>query len=406
MVGFVGNESTPSSSSDPTSGAINPCELFHNNHDGTFTECAASCGVAITAFVKGVASADYNHDGRPDLYISCLYGPNMMLRNDGPDPRDHTRWRFTNVASAAGVTGPQNSFSCFFFDYDNDGWPDLFVSGYGIDNVGEVAADYLGQKTTASHPILYHNNHDGTFTNVTRAMRLDHVLPSMGVGFGDLDNDGFLDIYLGTGDPELITLIPNRMFRNAGGKYFQDVTTSGGFGHLQKGHGIAFGDIDNDGDQDIFEVMGGALEGDKAFSVLYENPGHGGHWVKLKLEGVQTNRSAIGARIKVVVRTPGGSRQICRTVTAGTSFGSCPLRQEIGLGNAQAIESVDVYWPVSRQRQRFTNLSMDKMYRIREGDPQAVIMPLKSFHLRHTPLPHSGQMPGMTGMMGMTNVPQ
>ena len=79
----------------------------------------------------------------------------------------------------------------------------------------------------------------------------------MGANFGDLDNDGFLDLYVGTGAPDLNTLVPNRMFRNAGGRVFQDVTTSGGFGHLQKGHGIAFGDLDNDGDQDIYEVIGG-----------------------------------------------------------------------------------------------------------------------------------------------------
>src|SRR5262249_16075123 len=118
---------------------------------------------------------------------------------------------------------------------------------------------------------LYHNNRDGTFTDVSHQMGVDKVLLAMGSNFGDLDNDGFLDFYVGTGNPDLSMLIPNRMFRNNGGKSFQDVTTSGGFGHLQKGHGVSFGDIDNDGDQDIHEDMGGAYPGDQARNVLFVN---------------------------------------------------------------------------------------------------------------------------------------
>src|SRR6185295_1942424 len=113
---------------------------------------------------------------------------------------------------------------------------------------------------------------------------------------------------------DLTTLIPNRMFRNAGGKYFQDVTTSGGFGHLQKGHAVAFADLDNDGDQDIYEDIGGAYAGDTAHNVLFENPGHGNHWLTLKLQGVRSNRAAIGARIKVIVRENSIERSIYKTV--------------------------------------------------------------------------------------------
>src|SRR6185295_6278809 len=99
----------------------------------------------------------------------------------------------------------------------------------------DIAADYLGLQTPAERVRLYHNNHDGTFKDVTKDAKLFKVLHSMGSNFGDLDNDGFLDFYIGTGDPDLTTVIPNRMFRNAEGKFFQDVTTSGGFGHVQKG---------------------------------------------------------------------------------------------------------------------------------------------------------------------------
>ena len=105
-------------------------------------------------------------------------------------------------------------------------------AGFGSYSLSSVVSDYLGLPTQAATSRLYRNNGDGTFSDVTVQARLDTVLLAMGANFGDLDNDGFLDCYFGTGEPDLRTLVPNRMFRNAGGQFFQDVTTSGGFGHL------------------------------------------------------------------------------------------------------------------------------------------------------------------------------
>src|SRR5262249_20660034 len=181
---------------------------------------------------------------------------------------------------------------------------------------------------------LYHNNHDGTFTDVAKQAGVHKLMWGMGINYGDLDNDGWLDFYVGTGNPELAFLTPNRMFRNNEGKGFQEVTTAGGFGHLQKGHGISFADLRNFGKQDIFESMGGIYDGDTAYDVLYENPGFENHWITLKLEGVRSNRSAIGARIKVLTTEEGKDRTTYRTVGTGGSFGANPLRQEIGLGRA------------------------------------------------------------------------
>ncbi len=374
---FIANETVPGS------GAVDPCELYRNNGDGTFTECAAENGVALVGWFKGVVSDDFNHDGRPDLYLSVFGGPNLLLRNDGPAGADRSpkaRWRFTDVAAAAGVTEPIKSFPCWFWDYDNDGWPDIFVSGYSITNAGDILADYLGEAPpTAERPRLYHNNHDGTFTDVTRQAGLWKVLESMGANFGDLDNDGWLDFYVGVGDPSLGTLTPHRMFRNDGHGHFQDVTTAGGFGQLQKGHGIAFGDLNNDGQQDIYSHLGGALLGDHYPSQLFANPGNDNHWIKLKLEGVRSNRSAIGARVKVVARTADGERAIYRTVGSGGSFGCSPLRQEIGLGRARAIERVEIFWPATGKTQVVRDLAMDRCYAIREGDPGAREIRLRSF---------------------------
>lgn len=372
---FTGNETTDPRNTDP-------CELFHNNGDGTFTDVAQEAGVDYARFVKGVTAGDFDNDGRPDLYLSDRNGPNLLLHNDGPaepPPVSSGRWKFSEVSRKAGVSEPIYSFPTWFFDYDNDGWEDLFVSGYAIRNVGDVAADYLGLPHNGAFPKLYRNNHDGTFTDVTSAARLSRVCHTMGANFGDLDNDGWPDFYLGTGDPDFMTLIPNRMFRNAGGKFFQDVTTATGTGHLQKGHGVAFADLDHDGDQDVYADIGGAFSGDVYQNAFFLNPGAGGtnRWLKLKLEGTKSNRAAIGARIKVSLETPGGPRDIHKTVNSGGSFGANPLRQEVGLGDATGIAAVEVVWPATGQKQVFRELQPNRLYRIREGDGPAVAVDLR-----------------------------
>ncbi|MBL9139158.1 MAG: CRTAC1 family protein [Verrucomicrobiales bacterium] len=373
---FIGNESTPE---DP-----HPCELFRNNGNGTFTECAAACGLDVRQFIKAVVAGDYNGDGRPDLYLSNGRGPNLLFRNDGASSAtvtDPARWRFTEVAPSAGVTEPARSFPTWFWDYDNDGWLDLFVSGYGYRDVGDVAADYLGLPHQATLPRLYRNRGDGTFEDVTRAARLNRVLLAMGSNFGDLDNDGWLDFYVGTGDPDLATLIPNRLFRNEGGQRFHEITTAAGVGHLQKGHGVAFADFDNDGDQDVYLVVGGALPSDHYPNALFRNPGFGNHWLTLRLEGVRSHRAALGARIRVELETETGPRSVYRVVGTGGSFGASPLRQEMGLGSARSIRWVEIHWPSGGIVQRFEGLAMDRFYRLREGDPEARPLPARSFQL-------------------------
>ncbi len=388
---FIGNESTAAEA--------HPCELFHNNADGTFSEIAAQVRLAHRGFVKAAVWGDYNNDGRLDLYLSCLNEPNALYRNDGPSEKrkegppktNHVpnqegtpRWSFTNVTAQAGAAEPIRSFPAWFWDYNNDGWQDILVASYAVfmtDSVSTVAADYLGLPNEGEVPRLYRNNHDGTFTDVAKPMRLNKVLLVMGSNFGDLDNDGWLDCYFGTGDPLFTTLIPNRMFRNVEGKVFQDVTTAGGFGHVQKGHAVSFADLDNDGDQDIYEVMGGAYSGDVFQNTLYENPGFGNHWITLRLEGTRSNRSAIGARIKVTVGTESSDRDIHMTVSTGGSFGSDALQQEIGLGQATDIRAIEVHWPTTGQTQVFRNIQMDQFWSIREGDPEPKRLELKKFDL-------------------------
>jgi len=374
---FIGTESYGSNSF--------PCRLYRNNANGTFTECAAESGAAVLSYIKGVGSADFNNDGRPDLYLSSRSGANFLLRNDGPQGTDKgpkAPWRFTNIATNAGVIQPMMSFPTACFDHDNDGWADILVTGYALQSLGDIVADYMGKPFRSETARFYRNNRDGTFTDATKEVKLNKLIFAMALNFGDYDNDGWLDFYSGTGDPDLSSLVPNRAFRNAEGKFFQDVTTSGGLGNLQKGHAISFADIDNDGDQDIYTVIGGAYTDDTYRCSLFENPGHGNRWITLKLEGVKSNRSALGAKIKVNVKTANGERAIYKTVSSGASFGASPLRQEIGLGQAQAIQSIEIFWPATGQTQIFKDVAMDRFYKIREGDAAATPWNVRKFKLR------------------------
>jgi hypothetical protein len=360
---FVGYEIDPRVSWPP--GTKN-FRLYLNNRNGTFTEVGAQSGIELHGMVKGAVWGDFDNDGWPDLYVSILGGPNHLFRNLGASATGKPR--FEDVTARAGVAEPLVSFTCWFWDYDNDGWLDIFVSGYAA-TLPNIVRETLGQgaQATGERPRLYRNNRDGTFTDVSREVGLDKLLLTMGANYGDLDNDGFLDFYLGTGAPPLTMLIPNRMFHNDQGKAFQDVTTSGGFGHLQKGHAVAFGDIDGSGNQDVVEVMGGVYPGDRFWTALYKNPGHGNHWVKLRLVGGKANRFGVGARIRIVTaRADGARREIHTLVGSGGSFGASSLRPHIGLGTATTVELLEIRWPGSGTVQQLRGLAADRTYEIRE----------------------------------------
>ena len=273
----------------------------------------APAGIDRVGFTKGVSAADYDNDGFVDLYVSNFKGQNFLYRNN----RNNT---FTELARAAGVPGPGNGFATWFFDYDNDGWSDLFATSY-FTSVDESVRTYLGLAHNAATLKLYKNLGDGTFRDVTTDVGLDKVFMPMGANFGDIDNDGFLDIHLGTGNPSYASLLPNVLLRNKEGKSFVDVTASSGTGELHKGHGIAFADLDNDGDEEIIAEIGGATPGDSHPLRLFENPGHGNDWISLRLVGVKTNRAAIGARIKLTVENEGRgtARSIAPSGAAGRS---------------------------------------------------------------------------------------
>ncbi len=261
-------------------------------------------------------------------------------------------------------------------------------AGFDSDSLETVVADYLDRPTGAERARLFRNRGDGTFEDVSEAAGVHRVLLSMGANFGDLDNDGWLDIYLGTGEPQLTTLVPNVAFRNDRGRRFQDVTTSGGLGNVQKGHGIAFGDIDNDGDQDLFVVMGGAFSGDVYQNILFENPLEGRRWLTLRLEGRRSNRFAIGARVRLVVEDSNGvDREVHRVVGSGGSFGASSLQLEIGLGSARRVRRLDIAWP-GGDTSSHENVPLDRIVLAVEGREELEEVPRDPLTLNRTHAAH------------------
>jgi tetratricopeptide (TPR) repeat protein len=359
---FVGNENAPS-------------QLFRNKGDGTFEDISHAAGVDKIAFTKGVVAADYDKDGYIDFYLSNFDGANVLYHNN----HDLT---FTDVARQAGVQAPFVSFATWFFDYDNDGWPDLFVTSYSSYTDDQVMRSYLGLPVSVETLKLYRNLHNGTFEDVTKQVGLDKVFMPMGANFGDVDNDGFLDIYLGMGSPSFSSLMPHVLLRNDAGKAFVDITASSGTGEIHKGHGIAFADLERNGNEDIVAETGGAVPADKHTMRVFRNPGNDNDWINIRLIGVKSNRAAIGAEICIVVQGGSGLRRsIYRTVGDTSSFGSNPMEQHIGLGHTARVVSIDVWWPASKSRQQFTDVAKDQFIAISEFATTYTKLDHKAFRL-------------------------
>lgn len=369
---FIGNEtSVPSQAMNMNNRhKIHKAEFYLNQKDGTFENIADSVGLTLTKLIKGATALDANDDGYTDLYLSIMGSQNKLLINKG-------NLKFDDKTQASGATGPFVSFPVGSFDYNNDGLDDLFVCGYSTSNNTlsyETAFELMGNTPTAALPKLYRNNGDGTFSDVTVEANMSHSIYGMGFNYGDLDNDGYLDIYFGTGDPNFESIIPNRMFRNVEGKYFEEVSFEGGFSNIQKGHGISWGDMDNDGDQDIYITMGGAHEGDVYQNQLLINPMSGNNWINIQLTGTQSNKKAIGAKVHLLTSS---GQHIYRTVSSGASFGGNSYALEIGLGKAEEISLLEVNWPASGKKQTFDKIAVNQHIEIVESKKEINIKEVK-----------------------------
>jgi len=345
--------------------------LYRNEGGGKFTDATEEAGLSEPPGTRtiGFAFGDYDRDGWPDIFVSGVTAANRLYHNRG----DGT---FEEVAKSAGVAAadlPTTGYVAFMEDFDGDGWPDILKTSLAAwpsvlrDLEGAPARRPEDPREVAvdESPRLYRNNHDGTFTDVTAKAGLDHPVGVMGAMVADADNDGFPDIYLGTGDPQIERMEPDRFYRNNGDGTFTDITFAAGLGNVGKGHGVTFADVDHDGSLEIYAPEGGFVHGDAWPNALYVNrKPTGNHWLQVDLEGVKSNRGGIGASL--LLRA--GALTVLREMKDGEGFGSSNSPTvEFGLGPHAKIDSLEIRWP-SGVVQRFEDLRPDTGIRVREGE--------------------------------------
>jgi tetratricopeptide (TPR) repeat protein len=345
--------------------------LYRNNGDGTFTDITRQAGLAEPSGTRtiGLAFGDYDLDGWPDMFVSGFTTRNRLYRNRG----DGT---FDEVAEQVGVAGDggrRAGYVAFFFDYDNDLDLDILhtmlapwnqvLRGLSDGYASLPAAER--KEMLLNCPKLYRNEGDGTFTEVGELAGFIHPIGIMGAAVADLDNDGYLDVYFGTGNPAIERMEPDRFYHNNGDGTFTDVTFAAGLGNLGKGHGITFIDLDGDGDLEIYAPEGGFVHGDawpNAFYVNRNDPGN--HWLHVNLEGRESNREALDAKLLVSA----GTLRLLREVHNGEGFGSSNTPTvELGLGRATQVDRLEVRWP-SGLVQTFDDVPVDRRIVLREGE--------------------------------------
>jgi hypothetical protein len=458
--------------------------LFRNNCDMTFTDVTAEAGLAGEGYSTAVAIGDFDNDGHPDIFVAGVKR-NILYRNLG-------NGRFADVTTRAAVTGTDAGFgnmwavSAGWLDYDNDGWLDLFVSNYVVWDAATEPRCGTPERQSYCHPKaypglpgqLFHNNHDGTFTDVSQASGIGrNIGKGMGVAFADIDGDGLTDIFVandsvrnflfrnqgnGTfqeigleagvalrddgfaiagmggdfrdfdndGMPDLVvsgilndsfllfrnlgkrslfedfalrsglmmgtkqltgwslgmydldndgwkdlffalshlaqtdryagpdSVLPNRVFRNVSGKRFEDVSAAAGhdFQMAAMHRGVAFGDFDNDGRVDaVVSVVNGPAK-------LFRNiTGGESHWLALRLQGRRSNRQGLGAVVHV--RLPDGRDLYNQATTAVGYACSSEALVRFGLGSNRVAEKIEIRWP-GGDIQQLTNVSADRIVEV------------------------------------------
>jgi FG-GAP-like repeat/ASPIC and UnbV len=334
-----------------------PNRLFHNNGNGTFTDVTATAGLETLWPTIGGAWGDYDNDGRMDLFLSNGLGRSQLFHNNG----DGT---FTDVSERAGVTAMGFGSPAFWWDYDNDGWMDIGQFIWS-DHDDVIYTMRHGEGPPEGQPMrVYHNNRDGTFTQVNRELGLNGCWGTMSGSFGDFNNDGYLDLVLGNGSPKLDRLDPLVILENDG-KKFRNTTFAAGLPFTGKSHGANLGDLFGDGRLSIIVAAGGAYPGDLLTTSVYCPKTLPGNYVNIRLVGVMSNRSAIGARVSLEA---GGKKQY-REVTGGSNFGCMPTEQHFGLGILTTVDALEIRWP-GGLKQRFVGLGMNKTWEFTEGQSQ------------------------------------
>ncbi len=343
--------------------------LYHNRGDGTFEDVSEAAGVTIPrgpleptsvsanwipvgSYGMSAVAADFDNDGWPDIYVSCDEAPSLLYHNN----HDGT---FTEIGTAAGCAlsedgVTQGGMGIAVGDYDCDGWLDIVKPNFSDETIS-----------------VYHNNGNGTFYDAVYQAGLGAKMKSVGWGAGicDFDNDGWRDIFICTGHvyPEIagrrltVNFADRRiLYRNKGQGRFEDVSTKAGPGITQPhtSRGCAFGDFDNDGDVDIL-----VNNMNEAPSLLRNDCQTANNWIKVKCIGTKSNRSAIGARVKVVTR----SHSQIDEVMSGTSYiSNNDFRLHFGLGQASKVDLITIRWP-SGAEESFSNIDVNRLLYIKEA---------------------------------------
>jgi hypothetical protein len=391
--------------------------LYHNNGNGTFTEVAQQAGVAETGFSVGACFLDYDNDGYLDLFVGKYvaydddYNRKHAKPNDFPGPlafpptvsqlyRNLGNGKFTNVTASAGIKSPGRAMGVGSFDYDDDGWPDIFVSNDAMENhlwhnqgngtfkevalLAGVALGAMGEVTGAMavetgdvngdgridlyvpdfrQSCLFLNQGQGFFDNQTLAAGIakvvgDHI--QWGAVLADFDNDGALDLYVSRGDANSLTGYPAKLLLNDGKARFTDVSASAGpwFRQARLGRGVARGDFDNDGRVDL--LVANLNESPVLLRNTSSLPDR--HWLLVKLVGHTSNRDGIGARLRCVL----GNKTLVRERVSGGSYCcSHDPRVHFGLGAATVVPELEIRWP-SRKLQTLTNVKADQILTVHE----------------------------------------
>ncbi|MBN1634783.1 MAG: VCBS repeat-containing protein [Ignavibacteria bacterium] len=306
--------------------------FFRNDNLMSFTEVALSVGLNDSSSTLALASGDYDNDGDLDMFLGTQSNPNSLLT--GILYQNNGNGTFTDVTQTSGVTTDFYTWGAEWGDYNNDGWLDLYLA------------------STTGFNQLYKNNGNGTFTEVSMSVGLNTAGSSYSCSWFDYDNDGDLDLYVARGQNNA-----DNMFRNDGG-IFTDVASAIGMTDVQHSSAVSAGDFNNDGWVDLYVNNNGS-----ANRLFKNNGGNSNNWVHFKLQGVNSNRSAIGSR--VTVKT--GSLSQIREVEGGSGGkGQNSLPLEFGLGTATVIDSVIVRW-TNGLVQGFANVVPNTIYTVIEG---------------------------------------